>query len=291
MLYDVRDASTGPGRLPPRTLQLNLVTQGLATRWESMFAVLPTGVRDRIAYLSVLLGAVVSTVALVFGEIAWPGRAMPSFGGPDTSGPPLLQTAGILPYGAWILALVAVVAGRARWGRLLSAAAAGTMIVLAVARVVPHPPVFVLAPLSVAAILSTIGHPSRRPGPRGWLVFGWVLLVGLLGGMQALNSSSASLDPTTYFYRSDGLTLLVSQLLLLIAVACLVAVGAAFTGSSWLLALVVSAYPYAALLALSTAVGDLPQALLVVSGLIGIPLLVLLGLTLGRRSASGSVST
>lgn len=292
-------ASHAPAHRPSWGVHLDLLTGGLQTRWERLFSFLPAVVRDRIAMLGLVLGAAVCTVILAFGEIAWPWRTAPVITLTDGSSSsyvaPLIQTAGPVVYGLWVLALLLTLAGRAQLGRWLLAGAAAGAVLLSIVRVIPHPPVYVLAPLALAAGLSTIGRLPTARTTRGWMAVGYVALTGALAATQVSQADTSTIwNPFQGFYRpgyaDQGMHSLSVAVLALSAVCVVAATIASLTGRRWFVAVLVTALPYLYLTLLSFSGVDRHQMLSTAAELTTVLLvgtaLVVAGAKWARRDAS-----
>ncbi|RYF08886.1 MAG: hypothetical protein EOO40_07645 [Deltaproteobacteria bacterium] len=273
---------------PSWALRLDLLSGGMQTRWEQLWSFLPATTRDRIAVLSTVLGAALCTVLAAFGEGAWPWFS--TAGTEITSGRlstwPQPQTTGIVFFTVWLIALAVALAGRARAARWLLAATALSAVPLSLLWMAPRPPLDVLGPLALAAVLSTLGHLPTTRSARGWITVAYVATTGVLTLTQirALIGSPQP-DQVFRFYHGGGLRSLSFGVLLLGAVALIVAV--VFIRRRWVLAAAFSVLPYVYLYDFTfNGYRSLGQVLVNAVGVTLGALVLLLGPALIRRGLS-----
>lgn len=308
VLLGLRDDETPEGvrpgsPRPSRSLQVDLLTGGLETRWDQFWSLLSSPVRDRIATMSAVLGAAVCLLLIVYGEVRWPGMARLSasdlvlYGYPPDYTFPVLQTAGVGVYGLWLLAFGVALAGRVRLARWLLAATAVVAVLLAAVRVVPHPPVYALGPLVLAALVGTCGRTPAGRRARGWMAVAFIAVTGALALTQVGDGGYPLhvWDPVDYFYRHgaglDGMRSLSVGVTVLTAVAAVVAAIASARGRRWFLAVALTALPYLYLLVFSASGGLMvSQTLPNAAALTAVPLLLLAGAAWGRRVSRTAAS-
>ncbi len=228
----------------------DLLVHGLATRAEVGLRCVPAVVRERVALLGLLTGAWLAAVAILLGEwLPWVDLAArpgaPSFG-------PFLTT-GVLPYGAWMLALALFLSGRAGAARLVvivSIALGLLTLPLFAVTGVYRPPLFLLGVLTLLGLCAAQSRARLTPGGRATAGL-WTVAVVTAMTLLAQVGDSGSFDARIGFYRgySAGLQVIGDVVLLVLPVAVLAAVALSLRGRAWLAAVLVVSVPWAALAA------------------------------------------
>ncbi|PSL37848.1 hypothetical protein CLV49_1455 [Labedella gwakjiensis] len=159
------------GRTRPTMREtVSMAAHGLAARLD---LVVDPRVRDAGSTVALTMGAGIALAVSVFGVGTVAGGSEPTSGVHDL---------GAIVLGAWILALVAALAGLRLAGSV--ALVCGTMVVVVVPRVLPGwasadgVDRATLILLTCCAVLAIVGRPHRGPWTIG-ATLGWALLVAL----------------------------------------------------------------------------------------------------------------
>ncbi|MBI4939279.1 MAG: hypothetical protein HY830_00860 [Actinobacteria bacterium] len=170
MLGVMLDAAEAEGRTGP-TVREAVSTLGHAvTQWRSRLVARrqDDGVLGSFAGLgpaAVVSGGVLSVLSLWFAEFGPALTGAPSVSGPDPL--PGVATTGVIVFAAWLVALVAALAGRpgpARQGFAVAAAMPAVVAVMSAVTGLPSPRAGLLGALTVFAVVGAVMWPdaSRR---------------------------------------------------------------------------------------------------------------------------------
>lgn len=251
------DQAEAEGRSVPARGELrNLRGSGLSTRVER---VAPQAVRDRVALVSLLLGASVALVLLVANEWA-PLLPRVTTHYPDGSffvpnpaggfGP--FRSGMVLVYAAWVLGLVATAARQRLVATILLGATVPYSAVLYVLRpqdwAICQPQGTVITIFAGLALLTLLGN-ARSPLPLTRMLVGFVA-AGSVGFLGLLNGGVYLTHGMIY-----GGFLLFDPRSLAVVLAVLALYAAGRGERAWAIALLVSAVPWLALVVLMAGIG------------------------------------
>lgn len=167
------DVAEGESRERPRGAELvDLAVNGLFTRARTLPSFVPASVRDRASTAALAVGSAIALAAVIQLE-SDPNRFIPAFGRDYTTFGAFASPSIVL-YAAWLVSLLAAVAGFAgvaRWGAAATIPIAiGTRFVADAGEFMLRPTWTFCALLIMLALIVIAGRPARAPSGVRWLV-------------------------------------------------------------------------------------------------------------------------